>query len=60
MISHFKDKIVSRQSYLYNGNNYTCKYGLYIETGSSVDAGSINLDPFQYKDRLSQVWEFSC
>ena len=33
MDSHFKDKTVSRPSYLYNGNLHTWKDGLYIETG---------------------------
>ena len=31
--SHFKDKMVSRQSHLYNGNPDTWKDGLYVETG---------------------------
>ena len=31
--SHHKDKMVSRPSYLYNGNTYTWRDHLYIETG---------------------------
>ena len=31
--SHYKDKTVSRQSYLHNGNSHTWKDRLYIETG---------------------------
>ena len=26
--SHYKDKTVSRPSYLYNANSYTLKYGI--------------------------------
>ena len=33
--SHFKDELVSRPSYLYDGNPYTWKDVLYIETGAS-------------------------
>ena len=34
--SHYKDKMVSWPSYLYNGNLHIRKYGLYIETGPNV------------------------
>ena len=30
--SYYKDKTVSRPSYLYNGNPYSCKTGLYSDT----------------------------
>ena len=33
---HYKDKTVSRPSYLYNGNHYTWNEGLYIETGPAL------------------------
>ena len=31
--SHYKDKRVSKSSYICNGNSYTWKYDLHIETG---------------------------
>ena len=37
---HYKDKTVSRQSYLYNRNRHTGKDGVYIETGPSTHNAS--------------------
>ena len=40
--SHYKDKAISRPSYLYNWNNHIWKYRLYIKTGppNSSDSAS--------------------
>ena len=46
--SHYKDKMVSWPSYLYNGNPYTWKAGLYI----SMTTGWLNIIDGLYNQEL--------